>query len=177
MPDIILALLLLLLVGGGWLLLTPNTEAATRAARYAAVGALLLLGIFLAISGRALFDLPVTVAIVWLARAWFARGLPGLSRLVAWLGGKEYEGPKSDRTYGWSEQTGSNGEKAAHNRANNTVMTKDEAWQVLGLQPGANQAAIRAAHHSLMMKLHPDHGGSSYLARQINEARDVLLKN
>jgi hypothetical protein len=55
-------------------------------------------------------------------------------------------------------------------------MSVEEAYKVLGLAPGADAAAIRAAHHRLMMQLHPDHGGSDYLATQINRARDVLLK-
>lgn len=55
-------------------------------------------------------------------------------------------------------------------------MTTDEAYAILGLTPGADAAAIKAAHHRLMMQLHPDHGGTDYLATKINRARDVLLK-
>jgi hypothetical protein len=55
-------------------------------------------------------------------------------------------------------------------------MTVEEAYAVLGLAPGADAEAIREAHRRLMIKLHPDHGGSDYLASRINQARDVLLK-
>ena len=54
-------------------------------------------------------------------------------------------------------------------------MSRDEALQVLGLAAGAGPDQIREAHHRLMLKLHPDLGGSDYLAGQINLARDVLL--
>jgi len=54
-------------------------------------------------------------------------------------------------------------------------LTIDEAWQVLGLQPGADADAIRAAHRRLMRAAHPDGGGSDWLAARINLARDVLL--
>lgn len=54
-------------------------------------------------------------------------------------------------------------------------MTREEAYQVLGLRPGASAAEIRAAHHRLMRGAHPDSGGSDWLASRINQARDVLL--
>ena len=54
-------------------------------------------------------------------------------------------------------------------------MTREEAYQVLGLRPGASQQAIRDAHRRLMRAAHPDAGGSAWLATRINQARDVLL--
>lgn len=54
-------------------------------------------------------------------------------------------------------------------------MSVDEALDVLGLTPQPSAAAIRAAHRRLMQMVHPDKGGSTYLASKINQAKDVLL--
>ncbi|MBV8121283.1 MAG: DnaJ domain-containing protein, partial [Alphaproteobacteria bacterium] len=56
-------------------------------------------------------------------------------------------------------------------------MTVAEAHAILGLAPGATPEQIKEAHHRLMVRLHPDHGGSDYFATQINRARDILLRH
>jgi|TARA_R110002124_G_scaffold105164_3_gene255896 hypothetical protein len=55
------------------------------------------------------------------------------------------------------------------------AMTRAEALAVLGLSEGASRQDIKAAYQRIISGLHPDHGGSDYLAAQVNEAKDVLL--
>ena len=56
------------------------------------------------------------------------------------------------------------------------AMSRAEALKVLGLEEGASEEQIRAAHRRLILQIHPDKGGTSYLAAKINEAKDVLLR-
>ena len=55
-------------------------------------------------------------------------------------------------------------------------MTRDEALDVLGLQKGADETAIKDAYKKLMKKVHPDQEGSEWMAAKLNEAKDLLLK-
>ncbi len=82
-----------------------------------------------------------------------------------------------DRVHGpdW-RQGGTGAEPPPRRPAPPSGMSEEEALDVLGLAPGAKTAEIKEAHRRLMAKLHPDRGGSTYLAAKLNQAKDVLLK-
>ena len=79
------------------------------------------------------------------------------------------------RDAGWRERA-DDGANARDVRRPSGKMTEEEAYQVLGITPGASADEVARAHRALMKKLHPDQGGSTYLATRVNEAKDVLMR-
>ena len=108
----------------------------------------------------------------------------GLADLLDLIAGCQRDDPRSvalletyldRRQPDWREHAGrAQGEEQS--AASTSTMDEATARSILGLAPGASEAEIKAAHRSLMTKLHPDHGGSDYLAAQLNHAKDVLLR-
>ncbi len=78
---------------------------------------------------------------------------------------------------GWREAAQGNAHARQGRASRSASITKEEAYEILGLQMGASEQEIRKAHRALMKKLHPDQGGSTYLATRVNLAKDVLLES
>lgn len=156
---------LLLLIGVIAFMLSPRL----RAWLSARTPMLILAGIavvfaVLAASGRLNWIFAAIAAalpLLWRALS-LLQLLPWLRRL---LGGADAAG--ADRA----------GADAGRQAPARTGLSREEALQVLGLEPGASREEIQAAHRRLIQRLHPDRGGSGYLAARLNEARDRLLED
>jgi hypothetical protein len=108
----------------------------------------------------------------------------GLSDLLELLAECQREDPRSvalletyldRRAPDWRSHVAGDGGSQSDPTAGSGVMDEATACSILGLAPGASADEVKAAHRRLMTKLHPDHGGSSYLAAQLNQAKDYLL--
>jgi len=115
--------------------------------------------------GRHLSDMPLDDLLELLSEA-TATDQQSASVLQAYL----------DKVHGdaWRERAEAAGDHYSASSAPG-VMTTEEAHRILGLEQGATETEIRRSHRDLMKKVHPDHGGSDYLAAKINEAKETLL--
>ena len=122
--------------------------------RYLVGAALAGLGLFVLLRGNVYIALVLATGAVlaWQGTLW--RYLAGRAEKV----GKQREGKSGSRR-----------------PAGKPSMDRQEALEVLGLKGNPTVTEIKEAHHKLIRKIHPDQGGSDYLAMKINDARDVLL--
>jgi len=134
---------------------------------FAVLAAGLVLGLaVLAATGRLHWIAAVAAAFVP-----FLRRIGGLLRYL----------PLVQRLFGTyqgrARQSGSGG-PAGNGAGRNpgvSVMNRDRALEILGLGLRPTRAEVIAAHRRLIQKLHPDRGGTNFLAQQLNDAKKVLL--
>lgn len=128
---------------------TAESQALARRLRIGGCAIFILIGVLALLLGRPALAVPLVMG--------------GLSFLASprWMG----------RAGG---ESASGGERAGTRRPRGQ-MSPERAYEILGLRPGASDQDIRDAHRRLMQRVHPDRGGSGYLAAEINAAKDVLL--
>lgn len=132
---------------------TVHVKTIKKGLAWIGIGLLALVVVFLAVTGR------------------MGAALAALAGLMVWAGrilnivqmGRQFRGAFSGRGKDPHASTASS-------------LTAEEAYRVLGLAPGATEDEIKAAHRRLIEQIHPDRGGSDYLAAKVNLAKDFLLK-
>ena len=147
---LVIAVLFLLYLALRWFA-RAKMEDAKRAVTIAIISIIVAVLIFLTITGR----------LHWLIAA-IGAAVPIVMRLWrAW------------RAYRWLR---GNKKSPQSNRPNPTAMALNEAYQILGLKPGASKEEIIKAHRQRIRDAHPDRGGSDQQAQQLNAAKELLLK-
>ena len=138
---------------------------------------------------RAVLFLAIAVAILVLLRVgmpWLAAGGAAVMVALRWLGplvmrllplllsrlGQRNQGnaARSD----WEQPSGDNANERDRT-SSSSRMTRTEALEVLGLAESASDDDVRVAYAAIIKKVHPDLGGTAYLAARVNMARDLLL--
>jgi len=146
-------LLLGLLLAGGLLLLlnwwaAAEVKSAKRALFWAVIAVCIVLGFVLYARAGAVSALAPGAFALWRMR--------GIARSAANMAGKMGAGPMGREKKG--------------------QMTRGEALEVLGLEESATTTDINSAYKRLMGQCHPDKGGSDWMAAQLNEAKQTLIK-
>ncbi|HTV37372.1 MAG TPA: DnaJ domain-containing protein [Xanthobacteraceae bacterium] len=162
MPFLFGVVVLILVLWAANAFSKADPKQAARILRSIGGYAALIFAVFLLVRGEFVAAIPVGV---------FGLGLLGRIRLwptVYYSNG----GQAGWREYAQRDAASGDGPRSP----SGGKMTEQEAYQILGVEPGANAQEITRAHRSLMKKLHPDQGGSTYLAARVNAAKDALLR-